>query len=188
MKKAMAGLMFCLSLFISNYIAAAEMPYFMRGYVEIYDYLEQPESKILRYDWDVPLLEGHFTEQKMMAADLMWGVCKELMKRGLGGADYDTFGKSENSPYLLRMKMAYTHSVNPNDIPYDQLDAILMLNVPMREGIKTIELRRKINQKYWHADSDMAETLSRLLVKDLESELKNLDTAQKRAVFCFLTE
>lgn len=62
MKKLAISLLSLTLLFGSSSVFSAELPYFVRGYVDIYDYLDYPETKILRYDWDFPVLEGHFTE------------------------------------------------------------------------------------------------------------------------------
>lgn len=109
----------------------------------------------------------------MMAGSLMWGVCKELIARGLSGSDWDTGRKSENSRYLLSMKMAYSHSVDEGGGSH--LDAILMVNIPTKDGIKVLNFRRETWQSHRHADVRMAEKLSKLLVKDLETTLKKLD-------------
>jgi len=180
MKRAVLGLtVLYLSLF-GGITMGAERPYFVRGYIDIYGFINNPETKLARADWCTPTLEGNFSDKKLMATDLMWEIFKDLINKdsaaGFDHCPYLPGTKSEQVPYLLHLKMSYSHAVGRGD---DYLEAVLLVNMPVLEGVQVVEVsRRQINQRYWRDDLRMSRKLAKLFVKDLEKKF-DLNAAQK---------
>lgn len=180
MKRVVLGLMASYFSLCGSIAMAAERPYFVRGYIDIYQFINNPETKIARADWCTPTSEGNFSDKNLMAIDLMWEIFKDLINKDLAaGFDHCPYlpgTKSEQVPYLLHLKMSYSHAVGTGD---DYLEAVLLVNMPVSEGVQVIEVsRHQIHQRYWRDDLRMSRKLAKLFVEDLEKKF-DLNAAQK---------